>query len=72
MGKIVRAGAGAGIFDKLEPEREPELEPDKNGLAPKHCVCGHAGIFHTWWVLFINSNFGMVEHGFRVTKVSFC
>jgi hypothetical protein len=27
MGKIVRAGAGAGIFDKLEPE--PELEPKK-------------------------------------------
>jgi hypothetical protein len=27
MGKIVRAGAGAAIFDKLEPE--PELEPDK-------------------------------------------
>jgi hypothetical protein len=32
MGKIVRAGAGAGIFDKLEPE----LEPDKNGPAPQH------------------------------------
>jgi hypothetical protein len=30
MEKIVRAGAGAGIFDKLEPE----LEPDKNGPAP--------------------------------------
>jgi hypothetical protein len=28
LGKIVRAGAGAGIFDKLEPG--PELEPDKN------------------------------------------
>jgi hypothetical protein len=30
MGKIVRAGAGAGtrIFDKLESE--PELEPDNN------------------------------------------
>jgi hypothetical protein len=27
MGKIVRAGAG--IFDKLELEPEPELEPDK-------------------------------------------
>jgi hypothetical protein len=26
--KIVRAGAGAGIFDKLEP--------DKNGPAPQH------------------------------------
>jgi hypothetical protein len=36
MGKNVRAGAGvgAGIFDKLEPE--PELEPDKNELAPQH------------------------------------
>jgi hypothetical protein len=34
MGKIVRAGAGAGIFHKLEPE----LEPDKNGPAPQHWV----------------------------------
>jgi hypothetical protein len=34
MGKIVRAGAGEGIFDKLEPE--PELEPDKNAPAPQH------------------------------------
>jgi hypothetical protein len=33
MGKIVRAGAGARIFDKLEPE--PEQEPDKNGHAPQ-------------------------------------
>jgi hypothetical protein len=32
MGKMVRAGAGAGIFDKLEPE----LEPHKNGPAPQH------------------------------------
>jgi hypothetical protein len=32
MGKIVRAGAGAGIFDKLEPE----LEPHKNRPAPHH------------------------------------
>jgi hypothetical protein len=32
MGKMVRAGAGAGIFDKLEPE----LELDKNGPAPQH------------------------------------
>jgi hypothetical protein len=32
MGKTVRAGAGAGIFDKLEPE----LEPHKNGPAPQH------------------------------------
>jgi hypothetical protein len=32
MGKMVRAGAGAGIFDKLEPESEP----DKNGPAPQH------------------------------------
>jgi hypothetical protein len=31
MGKIVRAGAG--IFDKLEPE------PHKNGPAPQHCKC---------------------------------
>jgi hypothetical protein len=29
MGKMIRAGAGAGIFDKLEPE--PELEPVKMG-----------------------------------------
>jgi hypothetical protein len=29
MGKMVRAGAG--IFDKLEPE------PHKNGPAPQHC-----------------------------------
>jgi hypothetical protein len=40
MGKIIRAGAVAGIFDKLEPEPEPELEPelepDKNGPAPQH------------------------------------
>jgi hypothetical protein len=34
VGKTVRAGAGAGIFDKLEPG--PELEPDKNGPAPQH------------------------------------
>jgi hypothetical protein len=33
MRKIVRARAGAGIFDKLEPE----LELEKNGLAPQHC-----------------------------------
>jgi hypothetical protein len=39
MGKMVRAGAGAGIFDKLEPE--PELEPDKNGPAPQHCLNMH-------------------------------
>jgi hypothetical protein len=39
MGKIVRAGAGAGIFYKLEPEQklEQKLEPDKNGPAPQHC-----------------------------------
>jgi hypothetical protein len=30
MGKMGRAGAGAGIFDKLEPE------PHKNGPAPQH------------------------------------
>jgi hypothetical protein len=36
MGKIVRAGAGAGIFDKLEPE----LEPEKNGPAPQHWFKG--------------------------------
>jgi hypothetical protein len=32
MGKIVRSGAGAGIFDKLEPE----LKPDKNGPPLQH------------------------------------
>jgi hypothetical protein len=37
-GKIVRAGAGAGIFDKLEPE--PELQLDKIGPAPQHCLAG--------------------------------
>jgi hypothetical protein len=37
---LVRAGAGAGIFDKLEPELEPELEPDKNGSAPQHWLEG--------------------------------
>jgi hypothetical protein len=31
MGKEVRAGARAGIFDKLEPE------PHKNFPAPQHC-----------------------------------
>jgi hypothetical protein len=31
MGKMVCAGAGAGIFDK------PELEPHKNGPAPQYC-----------------------------------
>jgi hypothetical protein len=36
MGKMVRAGAGARIFDKLEPE--PELDPHKNGPAPQHCT----------------------------------
>jgi hypothetical protein len=37
-GKIVRTGAGARIFDKLEPEPELELElePDNNGPAPQH------------------------------------
>jgi hypothetical protein len=30
MGKMIRAGAGAGIFDKLEPV--------KNGPAPQHCL----------------------------------
>jgi hypothetical protein len=34
--KFVRAGTGARIFDKLEPEPEPELEPDKNGPPPQH------------------------------------
>jgi hypothetical protein len=34
MGKLLLAGAGAGIFDMLDPE--PELEPDKNGPAPQH------------------------------------
>jgi hypothetical protein len=29
---MVRAGAGAGIFDKMEPE----LDPHKNGLAPQN------------------------------------
>jgi hypothetical protein len=33
MGKMVRAGAGAKIFDKLEPEPEPH----KNKPAPQHC-----------------------------------
>jgi hypothetical protein len=39
MGKMVKTGAGARIFDKLEPEPElePELEPHKNGPAPQHC-----------------------------------
>jgi hypothetical protein len=32
MWKMVRTGAGAGIFDKLEPE----LEPHKNGTAQQH------------------------------------
>jgi hypothetical protein len=32
IGKLLLAGAGAGIFDMLEPE----LEPDKNGPAPQH------------------------------------
>jgi hypothetical protein len=38
MGKIVGAGAGAGIFNKLEPEPklEPELEPHENEPAPQH------------------------------------
>jgi hypothetical protein len=36
MGKIFRAGTGAGIFDKLEPE----LETDKNGPAPQHWCQG--------------------------------
>jgi hypothetical protein len=36
MGKMVRAGAGAGIFDKLEPEPEPH----KNGPAPQLCLRG--------------------------------
>jgi hypothetical protein len=31
MGKTVGAGAGAEIFDKLEPE------PHKKGPAPQHC-----------------------------------
>jgi hypothetical protein len=31
---MVTAGAGAEIFDKLEPQ--PELEPDKSGPAPQH------------------------------------
>jgi hypothetical protein len=31
MGKMVGAEAGAGIFDKPEPE------PHKNELAPQHC-----------------------------------
>jgi hypothetical protein len=35
MGKIVRAGAGAGIFEKLDPELE--LEPDKHEPASQHC-----------------------------------
>jgi hypothetical protein len=33
MGKMARAGAG--IFDKLEPE------PHKNGPAPHHCMIPH-------------------------------
>jgi hypothetical protein len=36
MGKMVGAGAGAEIFDKLEPE----LEPHKNGPALQHCYEG--------------------------------
>jgi hypothetical protein len=32
IGKIVLAGAGARIFEKLEPE------PHKNGPAPQHCL----------------------------------
>jgi hypothetical protein len=32
----LKAGAGAEIFDKLEPE--PESEPHKNGPAPQHCI----------------------------------
>jgi hypothetical protein len=32
MRKMVRAGAGIGIFDKQEPE------PHKNGPAPQHWV----------------------------------
>jgi hypothetical protein len=36
LGEMVRAGAEAGIFDKLEPE--PELEPESNGPAPQHCI----------------------------------
>jgi hypothetical protein len=36
MGKMVQAGAGVGIFDKLE--MEPESEPHKNGLTLQHCL----------------------------------
>jgi hypothetical protein len=39
---MVRAGAGAGIFDKLEPESEPE--PHENGPAPQHCASGRIRI----------------------------
>jgi hypothetical protein len=34
MGKIFQTGAGAAIFNMLEPE--PKLEPEKNGPAQQH------------------------------------
>jgi hypothetical protein len=35
--KMVGSGAGAKIFDNLEPEPELELEPHKNWPALQHC-----------------------------------
>jgi hypothetical protein len=46
-GKMVRVGAGAGIFDKLEPE----LEPDKNGTAPQHCLVSSTYLYYHIWLV---------------------
>jgi hypothetical protein len=44
MGKMISAGAGAGVFDKLEPE--PELEPVKNAPATQLRTTVFKLIFH--------------------------
>jgi hypothetical protein len=55
MGKIVRAGAGARTFDKLEPE----LEPDKNGPDPQHWYTVHNDLLLSTTLLFaVLANFG--------------
>jgi hypothetical protein len=47
MRKMVRAGAGAAIFDK----QEPEPEPHKNGPAPQLCQQLHSILIFSTYII---------------------
>jgi hypothetical protein len=67
---MVRAGAGAKIFDKLEPE--PKLELDKNGSAPQHCFQASYRLlsrkFSKTVYIIINNKKELIRHRFSIEE----